>query len=202
MNRRAGVVFIVLGGWLVALGCGSSSNTGPVCQETPFAGAGANTPTVDQTNNACTMAGGTCGGGSSGLYQCPPGTMQTFGSVGSACGGTSYGGTYGGGTNCGPQNAGASPAEQLIPCCLAADGGADGSSDADSAPAIGSCQGAPCAPGCACGILPETSKPYCFCEGADAGADASDAAAPTCGSIFCFSGCSCANAGASSCTCP
>jgi hypothetical protein len=130
------------------------------------------------------------------------------------CGGGGYG--YDPANNCGPAFAG--PAEgypAAAPCCMPiGDGGEDGGGDAsddggdaDAGPSkVGLCATETCNAGCSCGVLPQDGQPHCLCLGADGGAaDAgSDAASsgPNCGTIYCFSGCSCRDFMSSACGCP
>jgi hypothetical protein len=182
----------------VAIGCSSSGTGGQPCLQ--YAGAG-NSPT--SSDAMCVNAGGVCATNAGAL--CAPGTHEILTGQG-ACGYPSYGG---GGNTCGPQ---AGPASLPYPCCAPGDAGVDGDALADGAgdaagdapDPIGSCQGEPCNGGCSCGILPQTGKPSCFCEGADGGTDggASEAGAPTCGTIWCFNGCQCNDVQKSECVCP
>ncbi len=67
--------------------------------------------------------------------------------------------------------------------------------------ASGTCNGATCAPGCAC-VSEGCGKAACFCGGPNRPEAPSSCIAPTCGSIFCEPGCTCANADAGACSCP
>ena len=134
---------------------------------------------------------------------CPPGYHEASGVPQGSCG---YAGGYGGGSSGCYAYAAPGYAAMPIPCCIpgdvdGGDGGSDAATDAanDAPAAIGSCAGTPCAAGCACGLLPQNGGPYCLCV--DAGKpDASEP--PTCGSIYCYNGCTCADAHASKCNCP
>jgi hypothetical protein len=176
----------------VGIGCDSSGTGCPVAGETP------------SSSLQCVAAGGTCMASGGSAPQCPAGTSEILAGQG-ACGYPSYGG---GGGSCGGPTPG--PASFPIPCCVPGDGGVDADADAagdakpDAPAEVGSCQGTPCSAGCSCGILPQNGKAYCFCEGADAGMDGgtSDAGAPTCGTIWCFDGCTCSDAQKSTCVCP
>jgi hypothetical protein len=163
-------------------------------------------PVGGPQNNLCANAGGSCMSGNAAGAGCPVGYHQAADVPQASCG---YAGGYGGGSSGCYAYAGPTPgyASLPIPCCVAdsdaGDAGGDGASDAavDAPASIGSCAGSPCAAGCACGLLPQSGGPFCLCV--DAGSVKPDASEPpTCGSIYCYSGCSCADAHASSCTCP
>ena len=182
----------------IVVGCGSGGN-GTCNQQylTPAQGAGASA-------DMCAIAGGTCSNMGGGISSCGPNMHPALSGSPEAnsCTNNYYSDPA---NNCGYPQSGAGLQPAAGTCCLPdADAGIDASTDAsddggDGAPQIGSCAGTPCDPGCACGLLPGPNTPTCFCEGEDAGADAST---PSCGSIFCFAGCSCADEATSTCSCP
>lgn len=184
----------------IVVGCGSSGNGNCNNQYLTPSQRGAGAGAADM----CAVAGGTCSNAGGGISSCGPNMHAALSGSPEAnsCSNNYYSDPA---NNCGYATgaAGLQPAGGT--CCLPdEDAGVDASTDAsddggDSGPQIGSCAGTPCDPGCACGLLPGPETPTCFCEGADAGADADT---PSCGSIYCFAGCSCADPATSTCSCP
>jgi hypothetical protein len=198
---------------LFAFGC--TSSTGTTCTQTDRTAA---TGRAEPAINQCVAAGGQCISANAGMSQCPAGMhLAPTGTVAqTACGGSSYGNdptsdpcsrVYANTGAPGEEPNRAGVAAALIPCCLpgSGDGGTDGARDArdeaDAPASVGSCHGQTCAAGCSCGIFPTTGAPTCFCSDAGSPDAGRDAAAPNCGSIYCFSGCVCADVGQSACTC-
>jgi len=186
---------------LFYLGCSSGSGGG-TCTDYDMRGGAQGA----EFSNACISMGGQCGGRTGTPTGCPSGMHPApdNSGLGQACSGSPYGADSV--DRCGAKYAPTDEAVLAVPCCVPNDdAGLDGAADAslDAANPIGSCAEETCNAGCSCGVLPQDGRPHCLCLGKDASVDGSDdAAAPNCGTIYCFSGCSCSNRSQSSCSCP